>query len=232
MCKVGLTLHQVSFLHDGQAVTHMVRQLSELISKVTEEQTNLSGSEQLLRGLAAEEAGMWLIGVSCLVDVISSSSSVNTTLMDDFESAGGRYLLVEALRDSAPERLMSMLDTITGLFFDPKKGRESIAYPNAGSILIDFMKNMLGLSRAVEASDNLTRLIEVSSYLYVHKDRLLGKEHVIQNIGYLLLTIYSSDTLNCDILEENYYYLSLLIIRLGLVLGLILGLVLELIVGC
>ena len=42
-------------------------------------------------------AGMWLVGVSCLVDVISSSTSTVNVLMDEFEAAGGRRVFVQIL---------------------------------------------------------------------------------------------------------------------------------------
>ena len=42
-------------------------------------------------------AGMWLVGVSCLVDVISSSTSTVNVLMDEFEAAGGKRVFVQIL---------------------------------------------------------------------------------------------------------------------------------------
>ena len=40
---------------------------------------------------------MWLVGVTCLVDIISSSTSTVNVLVEEFEAASGRRVLVQIL---------------------------------------------------------------------------------------------------------------------------------------
>ena len=42
-------------------------------------------------------AGMWLIGVTCLVDVVTSTATSVSVLMDEFEGAGGKNVLLHIL---------------------------------------------------------------------------------------------------------------------------------------
>ena len=146
----------VSFLHDLQAVTHMLHSLETLSTISGDSNTALTGDEHLLRGSPAESgkiltvkfpsvgfivitldciiwifmmdsehavvpskslillcalshplneyylslqslAGMWAVGLNCIVDILCSVSPDVTLLMDEFESAGGRKLFVHIL---------------------------------------------------------------------------------------------------------------------------------------
>lgn len=42
-------------------------------------------------------AGMWAVGLNCIVDILCAVSPDVTLLMDEFESAGGRKLFVHIL---------------------------------------------------------------------------------------------------------------------------------------
>ena len=114
---------------------------------------------------------------------------------------------------TSEERLTSLINTITRLFFDPKKP-EIVSQPSVGGIFIDYLRDLFELRRGLSAEDDLQSLHDISSHLVTLKGRLLGREYVIQRIGYTLLTIYSNDPSNCDILEENYHFLSLLVVSL------------------
>lgn len=48
----------------------------------------------MLRALPAEEAGMWLCGVDCVISLICASAYANQVLLDDFEYAGTHTLLL------------------------------------------------------------------------------------------------------------------------------------------
>ena len=117
------------------------------------------------------------------------------------------------MKGTAEERLTPLISTISRLFFDPKKP-EIVSQPSVGGIFIDYLRDLFELRRGVSADDDLQSLHDISSHLVTLKGSLSGKEYVIQRIGYTLLTIYSNDPANCDILEENYHFLSLLVISL------------------
>jgi hypothetical protein len=108
---------------------------------------------------------------------------------------------------------MPLLISITRLFFHPEKP-EKVVKPYVGIIFLEYLKDFFGLKRGIEAEDDVRSLSEVSNYLVSVRKRFIEKEHVIHGFGYLLLTIYSSDQLNCDILEDSFHFLSLLIASL------------------
>jgi hypothetical protein len=212
MCEPELTLQQVFFLHEAQAVTHMVRHLGELISTVGEEEVHSPGYEQMLRGESAETAGMWLTGVSCLVDVVTSTLSA--LLMDEFEAAGGKELLLRILEGSRSVYLMPIMSSITRLYFNPQKDAEYLSYSSLESIFVEFIKDIYGLKRTIDLNDDIESLMTICNHLVKFRSKFIEKEYIIQNIGYLLLTIYSSDHLNFEVLDTEYYLLSMLILSL------------------
>lgn len=114
---------------------------------------------------------------------------------------------------TAQERLTPIINTITRMFFDPKIP-EIVSQSSMGEIFMDYLKDFFGLRRGVSAEDDFQSLHDISSHLLTLKDNLREKEYIIQVIGYTLLTIYSNDPINCDILESNYHFLSLLVISL------------------
>ena len=102
---------------------------------------------------------------------------------------------------------------MTRLLFNPKKP-ETVSEPLVGIIFADFLKELFNLRRVISIEDDVQSLYDISSHLVTQKVTLIGREHIIQSTGYLLLTIYSSDPSNCDLLEESYHFLSLLIVSL------------------
>ena len=169
----------------------------------------------MLQGLAAERAGMWLTGVTCVVDVITSSVSISPVLMTDFESAGGFKLLQHILVHSSQDRHMATMNTISQLFYDPQKGpEEPLAFPSVGVIFLDVLVGLYGLQRGIDTTDNMEQLVEISQHLTdsFHDD--FSREFVILDLAYILLTIYSSDPRNCLILEQTYHFLPMLIVCL------------------
>jgi hypothetical protein len=114
---------------------------------------------------------------------------------------------------SSADHLMPLMTSMTRLLFNPKKP-EIVSEPLVGIIFADFLKDLFNLRRVISIEDDVQSLYDISSHLVTQRMGLIGREHVIQSTGYLLLTIYSSDPSNCDLLEESYHFLSLLIVSL------------------
>jgi hypothetical protein len=109
LCAAGLTSQLVHFMHDIQVVAHMVQHLADLVADDDGASSSGSGGgggggrePRALRGAVAEEAGVWVSAVGCLVDVITATLAVGAVMMDDFEAAGGRALLVRIVERSSP----------------------------------------------------------------------------------------------------------------------------------
>lgn len=137
---------------------------------------------------------------------LNTTLTINTTKL---ESNLLYYLFV----GSSADHLMPLMTSMTRLLFNRKKP-ETVSEPLAGIIFADFLKELFNLRRVINIEDDVQSLHDISSHLVAQRVTLLGREHVVQSMGYLLLTIYSSDPLNCDILEESYHFLSLLIVSL------------------
>lgn len=207
MCRTGFTSQQVWFLHDVQAVTHMIRHLNELAQMKNESR------DQLLRGEAAEKSGMWLNGCTCIVELVSSSTNVSSVLLNDLEAAGGVQLFINMLKYSAPDRFMKLLNIITRLVFDPMKTeQEHIPSPIVGLVIIDLIRWLYDLQNDISETDNVERLLATISTISTRKRFIESRIYMIQAFCYSLLTIYSNDQLTCNVLEEGYHFLPLLLL--------------------
>lgn len=67
---------------------------SNMTAVSTTLQTQLVPAPLMLRASAAEEAGMWLAGVDCVISLICASIYVNQVLLDDFEYAGMVMIMI------------------------------------------------------------------------------------------------------------------------------------------
>jgi hypothetical protein len=177
----------------------------------------------------AEESGMWLIGVKCIVDVIAATSSLTPILMSDFEISGGNKLFLHILKHSSSKRFILVMNIILQLLFDPlKKSEDTMISTNAGLIFIDLLLDITGLSSSFLFHNNNDNdgnnnnnyydfecMIIMSTNIMNNKwRRLVHYEYIIQSMSYSLLTIYSNNPFNCSILEEEYHFLLLLILSL------------------
>ena len=177
----------------------------------------------------AEESGMWLIGVKCIVDVIAATSSLTPILMSDFEISGGNNLFLHILKYSSSKRFILVMNIILQLLFDPlKKSEDTMISTNAGLIFIDLLLDITGLNKSLlfhntnnndNDNDNnfydFEYMIGMSTNIMNNKwRRLVHYEYIIQSMSYSLLTIYSNNPFNCSILEEEYHFLLLLILSL------------------
>ena len=152
-----------------------------------------------------------MILISVII-LIFSYIYCNFTLLH-FPSLHFTLLYFSALSGSSTVHLMPLLISITRLFFHSAKP-EKVVKPYMGIIFLEYLKDYFGLKRGIEVEDDVKSLCDISNHLVAVRRRFIDKEHVIQEFGYLLLTIYSSDQLNCDILEDNFYFLSLLLASL------------------
>jgi hypothetical protein len=139
MCKAGLSAPHIWFLHDIEAMKHMVRELAKLSILPTEIDTN----DVMLRGIEAEKAGMWLIGLECIVDIITSTVHINPILMTDFEATGGYKVFIHIMEHSSADNLIKVMNTITRLLYDPTKMDEPITFPGVATIFADYLLSIL-----------------------------------------------------------------------------------------
>ena len=70
LCQTGLSSELVWFLHEVQVIAHMLNHLSELSGQGATESISAT-VDLLLHNEAAEEKGMWLVAISCIVDLIT-----------------------------------------------------------------------------------------------------------------------------------------------------------------
>jgi hypothetical protein len=242
ICRTGFNSQQVWYLHDAQAVTHMVRHLNELTLIEGSENQSPSGrssfgrmsnsslsaaallaasnadgppEDELLRGLSAERRGMWVVGMQCVVEVIACTMSISSVLMSDFETAGGNKLFIHMLKNAAPERFMVLMNTICQLMFDPEKtADEPVISTAAGAILLDFLREVLHLRQSIKHDQSVETLMAMSETIYKSRHSLVGREFMVQSMSYSLLTIYSNNPQNCSALEETYNFLPTLILSI------------------
>ena len=176
----------------------------------------------------AEESGMWLIGIKCIVDIIAATSSLTPILMSDFDISGGNKLFLHILKYSSSKRFILVMNIIIQLLFDPlKKSEDTIISTNAGLIFLDLLLDITGLNSSFLRSSNdnndnnhnnnydIEYMIMISTNIMNNKwKRLIHYEYIIQSMSYSLLTIYSNNPFNCSILEEEYHFLLILILSL------------------
>lgn len=218
ICKPGLTSQMVWYLHDQQTMHHMATQLRKLTA-LHAENVEMSRSalslDCSLRGLESEDIGMWAAGLKSVIDVISASVSISPVLMVDFDRAGGFKTIAHILENSSVNRSMDVMNATMTLFFDPNhKSDDPVSFSEVGIIFSDLLTSIFALSRRIGNDESLEKMIGLSQQLQLHYDSVAGKEHVIQSFSYSLLTIYSNDPRNCNILEEHYHYLPTLLVAL------------------
>ena len=202
LCRTaGFTSQQVWFLHDVQAISHMVGHLKEL---------SLNPD--------CGEAGMWIIGIRCIVDVLTASVSVSSVLMGDFESTDGTQLFIQLLRGSTPEHFMRGINIITRLLFDPQRLLDvSVPFPVIGAVLSKILTTALLIQRCVNSTDTIENMIESGNSMATQSSQssdIADNDYIIQGLAYAMLTMYSNDPQNCSALENVYHILPTLLISL------------------
>ena len=180
--------------------------------------TTESSRNAILRGEAAEKAEMWVVATNVLVSIICASMSVNPVLMNDFEYSGGYKLMVDILQRSSTRNCTQTLMAITRLFTDPHKGPEEVlSFPTIGAVILEVLVGVLHLTESVDAADenDIHKFVRISQGIVrAQRDGKLnsGWEVLVQNVAYILLTLYSNQPKNCMVLEGSYQFLSILLL--------------------
>ena len=214
MCSACLTAEQVWYLHEVQAVTLMIRHLAQLmlLSDGDAGKDDVK-ADAIVRGLEGERRGMWLVGIKVLVQVITSSVSVSPKLMEDFESGGGVSLMVDFLQHTSADNLLEALSAYSLLFFDAsKKEDDALAYPRIGAALEDLLFIKLRIAKSFHM-DGLNDFLSGTCLLLLSRRAdVAANEALVQNVAYLLLTMYSNCARAAVVLESTYYYVPKLLL--------------------
>jgi hypothetical protein len=229
LCMAGLSSQQVWFLHDERVTSHVIKSLQDLTAiAVAALPGNSShavattaapavpttpGSDCLLRAGDAEQYGLWFTAISCVINLLCASAVTGSVLISDFENGGGHRLLTAMLERTSPDRLIMSLNVVIKLLFDrQKRADDPVAFPNAAGIIFDLLLHSLGVDKGVDIEDGIDKMVGLGHILYESREKVMANQHIVQNISYSLLTLYSNDPRNCNILEERYHFLPTLVI--------------------
>ncbi|KAL7565981.1 hypothetical protein ACA910_011004 [Epithemia clementina (nom. ined.)] len=114
-----LTRQLVWFIHDRKMILHMTDDIKELTGL-----TQAAGGAvpKCLTGHEAEKAGLWLIALKTVVQLLSSSCRFNTIdLVKDFEAAGGYEVLRFAIDHSTSPHGSKLVGLIPDLVCCPSR---------------------------------------------------------------------------------------------------------------
>jgi hypothetical protein len=237
IAKTGFTSQQVWFLHDSHYINYALRSISELIDyhnqKYTKEELQSSPprpqqpppppqpsqSQQpkdvLLRGASAEKEGMWSEALKCVIEVINSSLTVSSALLNDLEAMNGSNIFIHMLCNCSPDRFLRNLNLISAFIFRcSKKDDDTMVFNSITSLLSDFIRSSLHIDKGVLISNKIETMIELGHHVLDKNLVVPEKEYIIQGLSYAILTMYSNDPVNCTALEEKYNLLPFLIICL------------------
>lgn len=141
---------------------------------------------------------------------------VSDVLLGDFDRAGGPSLLNLILQSTAPERFMRTISIYTRLLFDHTKlPCDQVLCASVGAVLQSYLASILYFDRIISSADSTENLIELCARLYSsHREDIKVKEYALQGIAYSLLTMYSNDPHSCNLLEDAYHYLPMMILAL------------------
>ena len=224
-------------LQYAQSPASILAQSSQAPSLASHSHDGLNNPSKIVKGIAAERLGMWVQGLLCLVDVITASVSFGPDVMSDFESAGGHKLLVHILSNSSQANLMGVMQAISRLLSDPHKGpEEPVSFPTVAASVAEVLISSLQLKDNLSASQDIEDLVQISATICAVEVKdsgsalkavsgefdqsgeggsapsVLWKASLVQNVAYTLLTLYSNQPQNCQILETAYNFLPMLLL--------------------
>ena len=208
-CKYGLTTSIVWFLHDVQVISHMLNHLSELVASTLDEKHKLINNENV------QHDDMWIIAIECIIDLLCYSAKISssTILLSDFEAANGYKIFVNIIRSCSVEKSIIMMSIISRLLFDiSKEIDEPICHPSMGNIFSLLLTEFIGIEIPIQREYGIDELIAISQDIYSRHSEFSEKEYLLQNLIFTLLTLYSNNSKNCTILEDNFNFLPTLII--------------------
>ena len=116
---VGFSEHCLStslvwFLHDRKMIVHMTDDIKELCGMTAV--SSSASSNLCLYGDAAEEAGLWVVALKTVVNlVVHSCNHQCLELLSDFDSAGGYHVLCYAIANSSSSHAKKLLELVTTL---------------------------------------------------------------------------------------------------------------------
>ena len=158
-----LSNNLVWFLHDRKMIVHMTDDIKELcgITEVTS-----SASSLCLYGAAAEKAGLWVIAIKTVVNLVTYSCNHNCVeLLKDFDKASGYSVLYHAVKNAGPENTKKLLELVTMLACcrtrvtknpfvggkkEDKRDARLVTNPLAFDIVQDLMKENIPLLKEYE----------------------------------------------------------------------------------
>lgn len=214
ICKNGFNSQIVWYLHDQQAMNYIVKSFTDMTT-ISESKSSEAVDEQSLKGLNGEKYGLWITGLQVIIEILNASLSVSSVLLADFERAGGYSRIVYVVENSSIDNTYLYMSEISKLLYNPQKGSDGSATSlDCGIILSDILISCLRMKRRITNADDINKLKMISQSLYESGAKSLRDENIIQNISYVLLTIYSDNSKNCQLLESKYNLLPTLLVSL------------------
>ena len=209
ICKSGLTSPIIWALRDSQTILQMTRALRELTS-ISDATTKASHPEILLKGLNAEEKGMWVVATSCIVEILNAADSFSPVLMTDFESSGGFDLIVHICLHSSVTRSMQILNSVIILLVGDATDKP-LLHPHVGVVLERILRSVLSLPQGcITGEECVQDLMKLCITIVSNADGVNKMDYILQNISYSLLTLYSSHPHNYVLLETVHFLLPML----------------------
>lgn len=224
ICKAGFNSQQIWFLHEVQAMMHIVRTLSELVGSLQSGNVNVSmrqsitmEEEIVLKGRSAEAAGMWVEAVECLVEILLASLQINSVLLTDFEEAKGFSLLMTILRHTSSERFLKILNVISMLIFDPnckKDENSTIPFTHLGNYLSEYLLEAISWPENGVWNYDPAILYGIAVTMTEDAGIIHSQEYVIQGFAYTILKLFSMEPISCAQLEDQFHFLGALILTI------------------
>ena len=216
ICKSGLTSPIIWALRDSQTVLQMTRALRELTT-IVESSSKGGQPDILLKGMEAEERGMWVVATSCLVELLNAADTFSPVLLTDFESSGGYDLMVHICLHSSVTRSMQILNSVIILLVGEAVDKP-LMHPQVGGVLEQILRSVLSLPTNILTGDeSVEDFVVLSSSIAETADTFNQMEYILQNLSYSLLTLYSSHPQNYVLLESVHFLLPMLTVSLPVV---------------
>mmetsp|Transcript_30241 Transcript_30241/g.46140 ORF Transcript_30241/g.46140 Transcript_30241/m.46140 type:complete len:3721 (-) Transcript_30241:46-11208(-) len=111
-----LSTSLVWFLHDRKMIVHMTDDIKELCGMSAVSSSSANSATLCLYGDAAEEAGLWVVALRTVVNlVVHSCNHQCLELLNDFNSANGYHVLCYAIANSSGPHAKKLLELVTVL---------------------------------------------------------------------------------------------------------------------
>lgn len=210
MCKSALTSQLVWYLRDCQAIYHMVRSLRDLTALSTDRPP-----DKLLRGMAAEEKNAWLVAAECIVELLNAADTFSNVLLGDLESSGGFEAFQHMLYHTSSQRSMKMMHIVSRLLIgESRESDKPLAHPTVGGVFNGLLMKVLHLERSIHGDESIEGLVAICDEIVEKNVEWFDKEHLLLQLAYSLLTVYSEHPQNYSIVEQSFCLLPTLVLCL------------------